>query len=99
MCVVVVVVVDKHRVKVQVEIFSVVMQCSVVLGYRRFGGPCCLQVVSPCNVVVGRQCFGRPCRLHLQGEDPTATLRGATTQKNSNLHLRENHNSVIGIIR
>jgi len=29
-------------VKIQVEIFWVVTQCSVVAGYQRFGGPCCL---------------------------------------------------------
>jgi len=28
-------------VKIQVEVFWVMTSCSVVVGYRRFGGPCC----------------------------------------------------------
>jgi len=31
-------------VKIQVEVFWVVMPCSVVVGHRRFGGPCCLHL-------------------------------------------------------
>jgi hypothetical protein len=44
---------------------------SVVVGYRRFGGSCCLhlQVVTLYNVVVGYQRFRGPCRLHLQVVD------------------------------
>jgi len=33
-------------VKVQVEVFSVVMLCSAVIGYQHFGGPCCLHLQS-----------------------------------------------------
>jgi hypothetical protein len=29
-------------VMIQVEVFCVVMPCSVVVGYHRFRGPCCL---------------------------------------------------------
>jgi hypothetical protein len=29
---------------IQVEIFWVVVRCSVVVGYQRFGGPCCLHL-------------------------------------------------------
>jgi hypothetical protein len=29
-------------IKIQVVIFCVVMPCSVVVGYQRFTGPCCL---------------------------------------------------------
>jgi len=31
---------------VQVEVFWVVTPCSVVVGHRRFGGPCCLRNVG-----------------------------------------------------
>jgi hypothetical protein len=31
-------------VKIQIEVFWVVTPCSVVLGYRRFGGPYCLHL-------------------------------------------------------
>jgi len=49
-----------------------VMPCSVVIGYQRFRGPCCLHlwVVTPCSVVVGYQRFRGPCRLHLQASQP-----------------------------
>jgi hypothetical protein len=30
----------------QVEVFCVVTPCSVVVGYRRFGGPCTLHGVT-----------------------------------------------------
>jgi hypothetical protein len=30
----------------QVEVFCVVTQCSVVVGYRSFGGPCCLHLLG-----------------------------------------------------
>jgi hypothetical protein len=53
---------------IQVEVFWVVTPCSVVVGYQRFGGPCCLHlhwVVTSCSVVVGYQRFGGPCCLHL----------------------------------
>jgi hypothetical protein len=33
-------------VKVQVEVFCVVTLCSVVVGYKSFGGPCCLHLQS-----------------------------------------------------
>jgi len=29
---------------IQVEVFWVVTPCSVVAGYQRFGGPCCLHL-------------------------------------------------------
>jgi len=31
-------------VKIRVEIFWVVAPCSVVVGYQRFGHPCCLHL-------------------------------------------------------
>jgi len=31
-------------VKIQVEVFWVVTSCSVVVGYQRFGEPCCLHL-------------------------------------------------------
>jgi hypothetical protein len=30
--------------KMQVVVFCVVRPCSVVVGYQRFGGPCCLHL-------------------------------------------------------
>jgi hypothetical protein len=54
--------------KIQIELFWVVTPCGNVIGYQRFGGPCCLHlhwVVTPCSVVVGYQRFGGPCCLHL----------------------------------
>jgi len=30
--------------KIQIVVFWVVMPCSDVVGYRRFGGPCCLHL-------------------------------------------------------
>jgi hypothetical protein len=36
-------------VKIQVEVFWVVTPCSVVVGYRRFGGPCCIHLC--CRVI------------------------------------------------
>jgi len=33
---------SKHSTTTQVEIFWVVTPRSIVVGYRRFGGPCCL---------------------------------------------------------
>jgi hypothetical protein len=56
-------------VKIQVDFLWVVVTCSVVVGYKRFGGPCCfhLQVVVPCRIAVGLQRFGWPCCLLLHG--------------------------------
>jgi hypothetical protein len=34
-------------VKIQVEVFWVVTQCNVVLGYQSFGSPCCLLGSQP----------------------------------------------------
>jgi len=31
-------------VRIYVHVFWVVMQCIVVVGYQRFGGPCCLHL-------------------------------------------------------
>jgi len=45
----------------EIEVFWVVTPRSDV-GYRRFGGPCCLHLqVTPYNVTVGYHCFWRPC--------------------------------------
>jgi len=33
-------------VKIQIEVFWVVMPCSVVLGYKHFRGPCCLHLIT-----------------------------------------------------
>jgi len=33
-------------VKIQVEVFWVVTPCSVVVGYRRFRGPCCVHLLD-----------------------------------------------------
>jgi hypothetical protein len=67
------------------------MPCSVVVRYRRFGGPFCLHlqgdkktqiqvevlwVVMPCSVVVGYQRFGGPFCLHLQGDKKTDSSGG-----------------------
>jgi len=51
-----------------------VAPCSVVVGYQRFGGPCCLRL-QPWRW--GKLC--PPKRLY-----PTTTLHGATTQKTAN---------------
>jgi len=32
------------EVKIQVKVFWVVSLCSVVVGYKCFGGPCCLNI-------------------------------------------------------
>jgi len=31
-------------VKIEVQVFRVVMPCSVVVGYQHFGGPCCFHL-------------------------------------------------------
>jgi hypothetical protein len=51
----------------QVEVFWVVTPCSVVVGYQRFRGPCCLHlwVVTPSSVMVGYQRFRGPGYLHI----------------------------------
>jgi hypothetical protein len=36
-------------VNIQVEVFRVVKPCSVVVGYQRFGGPCCLHLQGEAN--------------------------------------------------
>jgi len=35
-------IVDSEALFFQVEVFWVVSPCNVVVGYRRFGSPCCL---------------------------------------------------------
>jgi hypothetical protein len=40
-------------VKIQVEVFWVVMPCSVVAGYQRFGGPCCLHLQGTGDMKLG----------------------------------------------
>jgi hypothetical protein len=56
-------------------------QCSVVVGYQRFGGSCCLRlqvevlwVVTPYSVVVGYQRFRGPCCLHFHTEDGASMI-------------------------
>jgi len=39
-------------VKVQVKVFSVVILCSVAVGYRCFGGLCCLHLQDEANGAV-----------------------------------------------
>jgi hypothetical protein len=34
----------KHTGKIQVVVFGVVTPCSDVVGYQRFGGPCCVHL-------------------------------------------------------
>jgi hypothetical protein len=36
-------------VKIQIEILWVVTPCSVVVGYQRFRGPCCLHLQGELN--------------------------------------------------
>jgi len=43
------------------------MQCSVSVGYQRFGGPCCLHLQGEVTTLK---------------TDPTATLQGDIAQKN-----------------
>jgi len=49
-----------------------VTPCSLVVGYQRLGGSCCLhlQVVTVCSVELGYQRFGRQCCLRC-GRIPT----------------------------
>jgi hypothetical protein len=35
---------DAFTAVIQVEVFWVVTPCNVVVGYQRFGGPCCFQL-------------------------------------------------------
>jgi len=37
-------------VKMQVEVFWVAMLCSIVVGYQRFGEPCCLHLYPETSV-------------------------------------------------
>jgi hypothetical protein len=57
----------------QVEVFWVVMPCSVVVGYQRFGGQCCLYLQGEDSSQEGR-------RWRQQGPlkcwYPTTTLHG-----------------------
>jgi hypothetical protein len=70
----------------QVEVFWVVTPCYVVVGYQRFGGPCCLHLQG--DVIGGEE---RNCI------DTGLYLQGSTTQKTSelNFHRRENLKSNI----
>jgi hypothetical protein len=38
-------------VKIQVEVFWVVMSCGVVVGYQHFRGPCCLHLLKPGSLI------------------------------------------------
>jgi hypothetical protein len=74
----------------QIDVFWVVTPCSVMVGYNRFGGPCCIYlqvevfwIVTPCSVVVEYQSFGGPYCFHLQGE-----MAGMATMKASKLASR-----------
>jgi len=59
-------------VKIQVDVFQVVMPCIVAVRYQRFGGPCSLHLQSDWS---WRQ-HGPPKHHY-----PTTTLYGITTQK------------------
>jgi len=56
---------------------------SDVVGYHRFGGPCCihLQVMTPCSDEVGHHRFEGPCCLHLQVVKPCSHMTGPTFRK------------------
>jgi hypothetical protein len=56
----------RNWLSIQVMVFWVVMLCCVVVGYQRFGGPCCLHLQ-------GEGPSKRWC--------PTTTLHGVTTSK------------------
>jgi len=62
--------------KIQIEVFWLVMLCSVVVGYQHFGGPCCLHllVVRLCSVAVRYQCFGGPFMLKMEAARSSETL-------------------------
>jgi hypothetical protein len=67
----------KHRnnftvVKIQVEVSWVLKTCGIVVRYRRFGGPCCLQLRSECRQQ------GSPKRRY-----PATTLHSVTSQVRS----------------
>jgi hypothetical protein len=61
-----------------VTVYWVVMPCSDVVGYQRFGQSYCLhlQVVTPCSDVVGYQRFGQSSCLHLQVVTPCSDVVG-----------------------
>jgi len=69
-------------IKIQFMVFWVVVPCNAVVGCHRFGGPCCLHLQ----------------RGLLKRWYSTTTLYGVTTQKNSNLHSRENLKSRINVM-
>jgi len=62
-------------VKTQVQVFWSGTPCSVVVGYQRFGGPCCLYLQGEVQQGPRKRWF------------PTATQHGVTTQKTSILRL------------
>jgi hypothetical protein len=57
------------RMKIHVEVFWIVTPCGIVVGYQRFGGPCCLHLQGEMKA---------PKRWY-----PSTTLHGVTTQKTS----------------
>jgi len=63
------------------EVFWAVTTCSVMVGYRRFGGARCLHLQGEVTT----------WRWHgpLKHRYPTTTLPRVTTQKNSNYHRRD----------
>jgi hypothetical protein len=52
--------------------------CTDVVGYRRFGGPCCLHTlnITPCSDVIGHRRFGGPCCLHTLNIIPCSDVVG-----------------------
>jgi len=61
--------------KFQVEVFWVVTPCIVVLGYERFGGPCCFRLQDEVSGMGERCCSGA---LQEIGEK-VSTLPGLVT--------------------
>jgi len=57
---------------IHVMVFCIMTACSVMVGYGRFGGPCCLHLHSPWR-----------WKQHASSKRwyPTTTLHGVTTQK------------------
>jgi len=78
----------------EVNVSWVVTPCSVVVGYHRFRGPCCLHlwVMTLCSDVVGYQRFGDPCCLQHRHK---TTGRCNTEELDFKFHSRVNLKSHI----